>query len=233
MALPAIDTLKATVYLRTIGLAILLAAGTTALVLLLVAQGDLRATTAAREQMIADLRAELALTGSRLAAQERLNARLLDGLRDLREDIVAERQVATKTEKRPSRAQPRKVRVGGGSKLLWPADGRVTSGFGDGRRHQGIDIAAWTGMPVRAAAKGTVVHRGWEDRYGNFLVIDHGEGRRTLYSHLEDVFVGHGSTPSRGTVIATAGCTGNCSGPHLHFEVLIDGVPVDPLRYLP
>ncbi len=233
MALPGIDAVKATVYLRTIGLAILLAAGTTALVMLLLGQGDLRSTAAARQQVIADLRAELTVTGSRLAAQERMNARLLDGLRDLREDIVTERQLPSKTEKRLARTRPRKVRAGGGTKLLWPADGRVTSGFGDGRGHKGIDIAAWPGMPVRAAAKGTVVQRGWEDRYGNFLVIDHGERRRTLYSHLEDVFAGHGSTPSRGTVIATAGCTGNCSGPHLHFEVLIDGVQVDPLRYLP
>ena len=74
---------------------------------------------------------------------------------------------------------------------------------------------------------------GWEDRYGNYVVIDHGNKRRTTYAHLDDVFVGHGSVPSRGTVIATAGCTGTCTGPHLHFEVRINGVPKDPLRYLP
>ena len=142
---------------RLSSLAILLVATAAALVALLAGHRELRTAAALQEQVISDLRTELEVLGSRLAAQEWSTVRLSDSLRDLRTNVVADRQ-ATKVDARQLAAiQPQKVRAGGGNKLLWPASGRVTSGFSDRQGYHGIDIAAWIGMPVRAAAKGTVV----------------------------------------------------------------------------
>jgi murein DD-endopeptidase MepM/ murein hydrolase activator NlpD len=117
--------------------------------------------------------------------------------------------------------------------LIWPVSGPVVSGFGMrwGRMHEGIDIAAPTGTPVRAAASGTVIFAGVMSGYGNLVVIDHGGGLATAYAHLSGFAVGGGSV-AQGQVIGYVGCTGHCYGPHLHFEVRVNGAAVDPLGYL-
>jgi murein DD-endopeptidase MepM/ murein hydrolase activator NlpD len=119
------------------------------------------------------------------------------------------------------------------SGLIWPVNGPVVSGFGMrwGRMHEGIDIAVGYGTPIHAAASGTVVFSGWMSGYGNFVIIDHGGGMATAYGHQSSIAVG-GGTVSQGQVIGYVGCTGHCFGPHLHFEVRINGSPVDPLGYL-
>jgi murein DD-endopeptidase MepM/ murein hydrolase activator NlpD len=119
------------------------------------------------------------------------------------------------------------------SGLIWPVNGPVVSGFGMrwGRMHEGIDIAVGYGTPIHAAASGTVVFSGWMSGYGNFVIIDHGGGMATAYGHQSSIAVGAG-TVSQGQVIGYVGCTGHCFGPHLHFEVRINGTPVDPLGYL-
>lgn len=121
-----------------------------------------------------------------------------------------------------------------GGTLGWPVTGPVTSGFGArwGRMHEGIDIAVGTGTPVHAAAAGTVVYAGWMSGYGNIVVIDHGNGLSTSYAHNSSLVVAHGATVGRGFVVALAGSTGHSTGPHVHFEVRVNGVPVDPLGYL-
>jgi murein DD-endopeptidase MepM/ murein hydrolase activator NlpD len=120
------------------------------------------------------------------------------------------------------------------SGLIWPVSGPVVSGFGMrwGRMHEGIDIGVGYGTPIHAAASGTVVFSGWMDGYGNFVIIDHGGGMATAYGHQSAIAVGGGQSVSQGQLIGYVGCTGHCFGPHLHFEVRINGSPVDPLGYL-
>jgi murein DD-endopeptidase MepM/ murein hydrolase activator NlpD len=119
------------------------------------------------------------------------------------------------------------------SGFIWPVSGPITSGFGWrwGRMHEGIDIGAPCGTPIRAAASGTIVYAGWMDGYGNIVVIDHGAGMGTAYAHQSVIYIGGGSV-SQGQTIGAVGSTGHSTGCHLHFEVRINGTPVDPLNYL-
>src|SRR6185436_17696139 len=127
---------------------------------------------------------------------------------------------------------------GGGSPsaagFIWPVNGTLTSGFGWrwGRMHEGIDIAAPTGTPISAAASGTVIYAGWMGGYGNLVVIDHGNGLATAYGHQSSIAVGSGTYVSQGQTIGYVGSTGHSTGPHVHFEVRVNGSPVDPLGYL-
>jgi murein DD-endopeptidase MepM/ murein hydrolase activator NlpD len=118
--------------------------------------------------------------------------------------------------------------------LIWPVSGPVVSPFGYrwGRLHAGIDIAVPYGTPIHAAAAGTVVLAGWVSGYGNYTCIDHGGGLATCYAHQSSYAVSQGAAVGQGQVIGYVGCTGHCFGPHLHFEVRINGAPVDPLGYL-
>jgi murein DD-endopeptidase MepM/ murein hydrolase activator NlpD len=118
--------------------------------------------------------------------------------------------------------------------FIWPVSGPVVSPFGMrwGRMHEGIDIAAAAGTPIHAASSGRVVYAGWMDGYGNLVAIDHGGGLSTAYAHQSSIAAGVGQTVSQGQTIGYVGCTGHCFGPHLHFEVRVDGTPVDPLGYL-
>jgi murein DD-endopeptidase MepM/ murein hydrolase activator NlpD len=118
--------------------------------------------------------------------------------------------------------------------FIWPVNGPVTSGFGWrwGRMHEGIDIGAGYGTPIRAAAAGRVVYAGWMSGYGNLVAIDHGGGISTAYGHQSSIAVGLGQVVSQGQTVGYVGCTGHCFGPHLHLEVRVNGSPVDPLGYL-
>ncbi|MDX1650223.1 MAG: LysM peptidoglycan-binding domain-containing M23 family metallopeptidase [Myxococcota bacterium] len=117
----------------------------------------------------------------------------------------------------------------------WPLRGRVTSGFGPRgrRRHDGIDIAAPRGTPIRAAESGRVIYAGRLGSYGNVVVLRHDERHETVYAHARRLHVRPRRFVDRGDVIAEVGSTGNATGPHLHFEVRRDDLPEDPLRYLP
>ncbi|HJU48757.1 MAG TPA: peptidoglycan DD-metalloendopeptidase family protein [Gaiellaceae bacterium] len=120
------------------------------------------------------------------------------------------------------------------SGFVWPVSGPVVSGFGMrwGRMHEGIDIAVGFGVPVHAAASGTVIQAGWLGGYGNLVVIDHGNGLATAYAHNSSLAVSVGQSVSQGDVISYVGSTGHSSGPHVHFEVRVNGTAVDPLGYL-
>ena len=120
------------------------------------------------------------------------------------------------------------------SGFIWPVSGPVTSPFGMrwGRMHTGIDIGVPYGTPIHAAASGQVIYAGWMDGYGNLVFIDHGRGISTGYAHQSSIAVSNGQSVSQGQVIGYVGCTGHCFGPHLHFEVRVNGTPVDPLGYL-
>jgi murein DD-endopeptidase MepM/ murein hydrolase activator NlpD len=130
---------------------------------------------------------------------------------------------------------------GGSSGLIWPVDGPVVSGFGSRtingsyEYHPGIDIAVPSGTPIRAAAAGTVIFTEPEASsggYGNYTCIDHGGGLSTCYAHQETFAVSAGQQVSQGQIIGYSDCTGYCFGPHLHFEVRIDGEVTDPMAYL-
>lgn len=120
------------------------------------------------------------------------------------------------------------------SGFIWPVSGPVVSPFGMrwGRLHAGIDIAVPSGTPIHAAAAGRVVIAGWVSGYGNYTCIDHGGGIATCYGHQQSFAVGVGATVAQGQVIGYSDCTGHCFGPHVHFEVRVNGTPVDPLGYL-
>ena len=120
------------------------------------------------------------------------------------------------------------------SGFIWPVSGPVTSPFGWrwGRMHEGIDIAAPTGAAIVAVASGRVIYAGWMSGYGNLVVVDHGGGIATANAHASSIYVGVGHSVSQGQSIAAVGCTGHCFGSHLHFEVRVNGSPVDPLGYL-
>jgi murein DD-endopeptidase MepM/ murein hydrolase activator NlpD len=98
--------------------------------------------------------------------------------------------------------------------------------------HEGIDIGAPYGAPIYAAASGTVIYCGWESGYGNLTVIDHGGNLATAYGHQSSIVVACGQQVTQGQVIGYVGSTGHSTGPHLHFEVRINGAPVDPMGYL-
>jgi murein DD-endopeptidase MepM/ murein hydrolase activator NlpD len=120
------------------------------------------------------------------------------------------------------------------SGFVWPVSGPVVSGFGMrwGRMHEGIDIAVGSGTPIRSAAAGQVIYAGWLGGYGNLVVVDHGGGLATAYAHQSQMASSVGQSVAQGQVIGYVGSTGNSSGPHLHFEVRVNGGAVDPLGYL-
>jgi murein DD-endopeptidase MepM/ murein hydrolase activator NlpD len=123
---------------------------------------------------------------------------------------------------------------------IQPAEGYISRGFGSCTDpftggpgfHEGIDIVNQVGTSVRATAAGKVTERGWRKGYGWVVVIDHGYGYETAYGHLDAIEVTRGQRVNRGQVIATLGNSGRSTGPHLHYEVRVEGKTVNPLRYV-
>lgn len=116
-----------------------------------------------------------------------------------------------------------------------PLYGWITRGFISGEnkeKHEGVDIAVKEGTPVVATATGEVVFVGWDKDYGNLVIIDHGNGFRTVYGHNNKVVASKGEKVFKGDVIALSGNTGHSTAPHLHYGILKDGEPVDPSPYL-
>jgi murein DD-endopeptidase MepM/ murein hydrolase activator NlpD len=193
----------------------------------------------ARTDEARDVRNELAANRDDLAAARSLKASALADSRETREEYLMEVEALAAQ----SAALAAQIQAAQGSSptgpvssagLIWPVDGPVTSGFGMrwGRMHEGIDIAVPTGTSVRASASGSVIYSGWLGGYGNLVVLDHGSGLATAYAHNTALLVGVGQNVSQGDTISLSGSTGNSSGPHLHFEVRVNGVAVDPLAYL-
>ena len=124
---------------------------------------------------------------------------------------------------------------------IMPSNGWLTSAFSQmrahpilhiDRPHEGIDVSAPSGTPIEAPAAGVVVSAGWETGFGNCVVLDHGFGVVTKYAHASRLLVRAGQHVKRGERIALVGSTGLATGPHLHYEVHVNGKPVDPLRYV-
>ena len=128
-------------------------------------------------------------------------------------------------------AAPKGAKTGTGQ-LIWPTSGMLTQAFKP--LHKALDLARAIGTPIKVADNGYVVVAGWSNvGYGNYIVVDHGNGLQTLYGHLSRIYVKPGDVVTRGAVIGAMGNTGNSTGPHLHFEVIKRGVRVNPRAYLP
>ena len=158
--------------------------------------------------------------------------------RIINENLAASKEVEQMI--RNSRYQPASPALSGGGALNWPLGGPITSPFGwrvhpitgASRFHSGIDIGGDYGDTIHAAGTGVVSYAGWISGYGYAVIIDHGGGISTLYGHNQALLVSEGQSVSQGQPIAECGSTGNSTGPHCHFEVRVDGEPVNPMGYL-
>lgn len=189
-----------------------------------------KSNKAAAAQMEQDLNAQLAsvrnLIQQRLAAAEAARQ-------------AAQQQAASDDEGGGGGGSDDNYVQGTGA-MGWPCSGPITSPFGYRTHpifgttifHAGIDIGVDYGTPIHAADSGVVVYSGWISGYGNAVIIDHGGGISTLYGHNQSLAVSEGQSVSKGSVIAYAGSTGNSTGPHCHFEVDVNGSPVNPMGYL-
>ena len=152
------------------------------------------------------------------------------------ESLIQERQRELAAQRKAAGIAGGVESEGGPGSFSWPVTGTITSPFGwrsnpfggSPEFHQGLDIAAPSGTTVTAAAGGTVIMAQWYGGYGNYILIDHGGGYSTGYGHLSAIYVSNGQSVSRGQAIGAVGSTGQSTGPHLHFEVRINGKPVDP-----
>jgi murein DD-endopeptidase MepM/ murein hydrolase activator NlpD len=176
-------------------------------------------------------------------AEEAREEDLLAGVQARKSEFEA--QLAQLQAEQAALAQSVSRGSGGGSRgsgsgpLSWPCDGGVVSGYGyrvhpisgTSRLHSGVDLNCANGAPISAAGSGVVVEVGWRGGYGNAVVIDHGDGLATLYAHQSQTAASPGQTVSTGDVIGYVGSTGYSTGPHLHWEVWVNGTPVDPMGY--
>jgi murein DD-endopeptidase MepM/ murein hydrolase activator NlpD len=182
---------------------------------------------------IADLQTETRV----YAAQEGQVQQLIKA----RDDLAAATLAAAAAKPRPRQDMPKLGGASGsrpaphpsGAGFIWPVHGPVTSEFGPrwGGFHPGIDIAPGYGTPIAAAKDGVVAFAGWMDGYGNFIIIDHGGGFATAYGHQSRLAVSDGQAVSAGQVIGYVGSTGFSTGPHLHFEIRVNGTAVNPRGY--
>ena len=187
-----------------------------------VLRDDLLANKGRLEDVRSNRKADL----DSLSASERADASEIDALQAVSASLAAKIQAA--------QAHSSVERTVSASGLMWPVSASVTSPFGWrwGRMHEGVDLGASYGAPIAAAAAGTVIYAGWLGGYGNLTVIDHGGGLATAYGHQSQIAVSVGQSVSQGEIIGYVGSTGHSTGPHLHFEVRVNGQAVDPLGYL-
>jgi murein DD-endopeptidase MepM/ murein hydrolase activator NlpD len=217
-----------------------------------------RAAIAQRQAQLAQQRAQLAAVRAEVeqsiaklqrdaAAYEQSKSAAQAQARLLEEQLQAEQQASEEVTRELRSLQVRYQRATGKLTFVWPLPPpyRITSPFGPryiqllhrSDFHTGIDIAEPTGTPIRAAADGVVVVAGWLGGYGNAVVVYHGKvdghDYYTLYAHQSRIAVRQGEQVQQGQILGYVGMTGNATGPHLHFEVRVDGEPVDPMPYLP
>jgi murein DD-endopeptidase MepM/ murein hydrolase activator NlpD len=202
-------------------------------------------TIAIRTSQVRALRDQLLASRDRLAAARSAKREALSNVKESKSEFLHE-AAGLQAASASLASQIRSVQSSGSSYspssdvtpssagFIWPVNGPVTSPFGYrwGRMHEGIDIGVGSGTPIHAAASGRVVYAGWMSGYGNLVAIDHGSGISTAYGHQSSIAVSNGQNVVQGQTIGYVGCTGHCFGPHLHFEVRINGSPVDPLGYL-
>ena len=203
-----------------------------------------RDEVAARKQELERTRRQLEAREADLSAARAAKANALDSVKnniqrlegdisDIQGEIAAQLRAAQAAAPAPAPLPAGPIQGESSSGFIWPVSGPVVSPFGMrwGRMHEGVDIAAPAGTPIRAVANGNVVLAAPTGGYGNYICVDHGGGLASCYAHQSSYAVTSGSV-KQGTVIGYVGCTGHCFGDHLHFEVRINGAAVDPMGYL-
>lgn len=203
--------------------------------------GDLVELQAAEEHL-AILRADMQRASDALEAEHRTQRSLLAAYDAEIEEIEGELTSLEREQASIKKLIAQQVKAAGASpgRLVRPVPGAISSGFGArihpihgySLMHNGIDMNADTGQPIAAAASGTVIFAAVKGGYGNSIMIDHGGGMVTLYAHQSKLAVSEGESVTSGQIIGYAGSSGVSTGPHLHFEVRIDGNPVNPAKYL-
>lgn len=200
----------------------------------------LESLVAASARVEAELREAERRAAEEAARQAAEQAAAEEAARQAAEQAAAEQaESASGGAEAAPEAAPEQA-AGGQGGWLRPSDGRVTSRFGQRLHpvhgtllmHTGVDLAAGHGSPIRASRAGTVSSAVWRGGYGNTVVLDHGGGLATLYAHLSAFDVAAGQQVSQGQVIGREGMTGTATGPHLHFEVRVNGAPVNPCGYI-
>jgi murein DD-endopeptidase MepM/ murein hydrolase activator NlpD len=188
------------------------------------------------------LTAEVARTRTSLATSLRALQEDADALEDHLKALEAAQAIIERQLREAEAAERAGRGVGDtGSGWLKPTNGWLSSGFGNRvhpilrttRLHAGVDLAAATGTPIIASRGGTVSFVGWMSGYGQTVIVYHGAGVATLYAHLSAFSVSEGSYIAQGGRLGSVGMTGTATGPHLHFEVRIGGVPQNPCGYIP
>jgi peptidoglycan DL-endopeptidase CwlO len=192
---------------------------------------------AARKQELEATRLKLRERTQELATARRKQHATLMRLREHEEHLEGDlseisEKIAEQLAQQTGALPAGPIRPGSGM-FIWPVNGSVVSGFGMrwGRMHEGIDIATPTGTQIRAAASGSISMAGVSGGYGNYTCISHGGALSTCYAHQSQILISGGQV-AQGQTIGLVGCTGHCFGPHLHFEVRVNGQAVDPLGYL-
>jgi murein DD-endopeptidase MepM/ murein hydrolase activator NlpD len=196
----------------------------------------------AKKAELVRTRVQLESREAELAAARDTKAAALDKVRsniheieadvsDLQDQIQRQIQQASSTSAVPLQAGPVQGASGG---WIWPVNGTLSSPFGYrwGRMHEGIDISVPEGTPIRAAKPGRVILAASTGGYGNYTCVDHGGGLSSCYAHQSSYAVSPGDQVAQGDVIGYSGNTGSSTGPHLHFEIRVNGSAVDPLGYL-
>lgn len=194
---------------------------------------------------IGRLKNEQVVFKRRLASRVELSERELNRIQSDRKEL----EKALDELERTSRELEEKIRAHqsrgapalGSGRMIWPLRGRISSPFGwrhhpvlrKRKFHSGIDIAVGHNTPIAAVDHGVVIYSGWNGGYGKMISIDHGNQISTLYAHCNHLHVNVGERVSQGQIIALSGSTGLSTGPHLHFEVRVNGTPANPRSYLP
>jgi murein DD-endopeptidase MepM/ murein hydrolase activator NlpD len=186
---------------------------------------------------IASAQNQLLSSRDQLASARADKQGALASVRDQKEDAMEDLASLEAEQARVAGAlqgSPGPIKQGSGQ-LIWPLNGPVTGVFGEvrpGHLHSGVDIAVPEGTPIRAADSGRVALMGWVGGYGNYTCVQHTASMSTCYGHQSSFATSNGASVTQGQVIGYSGNTGNSTGPHLHFEVRINGSPVDPMGYL-
>jgi len=203
---------------------------------------DLKEDQEEYEQEISDLVYESEVKTEQIEGLYHQKQNLLYQTRLNKEELIElEQELADKEEELIKILESYKYGMPPSGKLLWPASGILTSGFGYrvhpilgiNRFHSGIDIGSAYGTPVIAAAGGEVIQAGYFGGYGYSVMLYHGGGYATWYAHLSSINVSIGQMVERGKLVGRVGSTGLSTGPHLHFEIRINGVPQNPMGFLP
>lgn len=209
---------------------------------LIAKQENLKTLLATKSDEIKELKKEISANEEKVKQLEAAAKAAAEAARKKAEAEAAARAAQENAANGGSSSSAGSPVVSGNGMFTHPCPGysRISSYFGHrtaplagaSTNHKGVDFAAPTGTPIYAAAAGTVTSAGYSGKAGNLVIVNHGNGMQTYYMHCHRIYVSAGTKVSKGQNIAAVGTTGNSTGPHLHFQVMSNGAPVNPLKYL-